>query len=37
MPLTFAIDRTGRIRGYIAGGIDWLKPDGSAFLKALNG
>ncbi|KAB7782795.1 TlpA disulfide reductase family protein [Methylorubrum populi] len=37
MPLTFAIDRTGRVRGYIAGGIDWLEPDGSAFLTALNG
>lgn len=35
MPLTFAIDRTGRIRGYIAGSIEWLKPESAAFLEAL--
>lgn len=35
MPLTFAIDRHARVRGYIAGGVDWLKPDSLAFLDAL--
>lgn len=35
MPLTFAVDRDARVRGYIAGGVDWLKPDSLAFLDAL--
>ncbi|WP_162559870.1 TlpA disulfide reductase family protein [Methylobacterium radiodurans] len=35
MPLTFAVDRAARVRGYIAGGFDWLKPDSLAFLDVL--
>ena len=35
MPLTFAVDRYARVRGYIAGGVDWLQPDSLAFLDAL--
>lgn len=36
MPLTFAIDRAGDVRGYISGGIDWLRPESIAFLQALS-
>lgn len=36
MPLTFAVDGTGAVRGYIAGAVDWLRPESQTFLKALS-
>ena len=36
MPLTFAVDPGGRVRGYMPGRVDWLSPEGTAFLKALS-
>lgn len=35
MPLTFAVDRTGHVRGYVSGSVDWLRPEGRTFLQAL--
>ncbi|MBA9069947.1 Trm5-related predicted tRNA methylase [Methylobacterium sp. RAS18] len=35
MPLTFAVDRTGHVRGYVSGIVDQLKPEGRNVLRAL--
>jgi len=35
MALTFAVDRTGHVRGYVSGIADWLEPEGRNSLRAL--
>ncbi|KQQ24495.1 hypothetical protein ASF56_01025 [Methylobacterium sp. Leaf122] len=34
MPLTFAVERTGHVRGYVSGIVDWLKPEAGSSPKA---
>jgi thiol-disulfide isomerase/thioredoxin len=33
MPITYVIDRTGAVIGYITGEVDWLSPEAIGFLK----
>ncbi len=33
MPITYVIDRTGAVIGYITGEVDWLSPEAITFLK----
>ncbi|PPD42242.1 MAG: thiol:disulfide interchange protein [Methylocystis sp.] len=33
MPITYVIDRSGTVVGYITGEVDWLSPEATAFLN----